>query len=463
MSEPKESFLREIESEFEGARFSDKRLEARLVKVATAMSLAPDKSFPKALSGAAALEGAYRLFGNSSVEPSDVLDPHIRRTLARVNEQDLVLVAHDSSTVSFGSEGYREGLGETTGYKQSFLLHCSLALRADGSRQPEGVLAASYHIPTEAKNGALQKRWIGHVHDIHGLGIEPHRVVHLKDCECDDYATIEKLCGMGARFVIRAHHNRRLKEGRLRDLALAATLHTRREVPLSRRVSRGGTKQRKTHPPRQARTAQLAISSTSVSIPKTPNGRTTTELSLNLVRVWEPDPPEGQKAIEWLLYTSEPIDSAECVLQIVDWYRARWSIEEYFKALKQGCALEKRQLGDFHALANATALFLPIAWKLLLLKTTDASRPHDPASTVLDVDELEVLHRITRIQLPPEPTIRQAMNAIAALGGHLKHNGTPGWQTLARGYQHLSTVLVGYRLHSRSELPSSNLEPPSPP
>ena len=37
-------------------------------------------------------------------------------------------------------------------------------------------------------------------------------------------------------------------------------------------------------------------------------------------------------------------------------------LSEVEKALKTGCALEKRQLGDFYALSNATALALPIAW-----------------------------------------------------------------------------------------------------
>ena len=147
-----------------------------------------------------------------------------------------------------------------------------------------------------------------------------------------------------------------------------------------------------------------------------------------------------------MLYTSEPIDSDEQVLKVVDWYRARWTIEEFFKALKQGCALEKRQLADFHGLTNATALFLPIAWKLLLLKSEELSRPREPAATVLEPDELEVLRLLSNKPLSDTPTIREAVYAIAALGGHLKHNGTPGWQTLARGYDHLRAVLEGYRL-----------------
>jgi hypothetical protein len=339
------------------------------------------------------------------------------------------------------------------GEKQSFMLHCSLAIRADGTRRPEGVLAASHHIPTDAKEGALQERWSAQVLDVHGLGLAPDRVVHLMDREADDYEILALLKGIGGRFVIRVQHNRKLGDGRLRQIAAEATLQAEREVPLSKRAGKAGPKQRKVHPKRRSRMAQLAVSSTRVSIPRNPRARGSEreELELNLVRVWEPEPPENEPPVEWLLYTSEPIDSAEQVLKVVDWYCARWTIEEFFKALKQGCALEKRQLGDLHGLTNATALFLPIAWKLLVLKCEDATRPLEPATTVLQDDELEVLRLLAKKPLSDVPTIREALYAIAALGGHLKYNGPPGWQTLARGYERLCAVLEGYRLHRELE------------
>jgi len=155
--------------------------------------------------------------------------------------------------------------------------------------------------------------------------------------------------------------------------------------------------------------------------------------------------------VDWLLYTSEPVDKEEQLLRVVDWYRARWTIEEYFKALKTGCALEKRQLGDLHALTNATALLLPIAWKLLLLKSEIRTRPWAPATTLLEADELEVLRLIARQPLSETPTVQEVVLAIAGLGGHLKHNGAPGWQTLARGYDRLCATLEGYKLRRAIE------------
>jgi hypothetical protein len=76
-----------------------------------------------------------------------------------------------------------------------------------------------------------------------------------------------------------------------------------------------------------------------------------------------------EEPVEWTLVTTEPIDSPQAVERIVDAYRARWVIEEYLKVIKSGCAYEKRQLESFETLINALAIFIPIAWRLLLLRT----------------------------------------------------------------------------------------------
>lgn len=449
-----------LEPEFAEAGFGDARLDERLIRLAVGVGAAPAQSFPQSLSPAE-LEAAYRFFGNVKVRPEVILRPHVHQTLARIAGTEEVLVVHDSTTVSFTSDGSRDGLTPARGEKQSFFVHCSLAVRADGTRRPEGVLAASYHVPTEAENGVLQDRWGAHVSAVHGLGLSPDRVIHLMDREADDYEILALLHHIGGRFVIRVQHNRRLEDGRLRDVLNATQIQVEREVPLSRRRGKAGPKQRKIHPPRQARMARLAVGGTTLTILRNPNAARSRreELTLNVVRVWEPEPPEGEKPVEWLLYTSEPIETDDELLRVVDWYRARWTIEEYFKALKSGCALEARQLGDFYALTNATALLLPMAWKLLLLKNASSDNPLQSATAVLDSDELEVLRRISKRALSDTPTAVEVLYAIAAVGGHLKHNGAPGWQTLARGYQQLQATLFGWNLRRlfESEVESQNL------
>jgi hypothetical protein len=52
-------------------------------------------------------------------------------------------------------------------------------------------------------------------------------------------------------------------------------------------------------------------------------------------------------------------------------------------------------------------------------------------------------------------TVRDVLVAVARLGGHLKHNGDPGWQILARGYEDPLKTEVGFRL-AEDRLLSSN-------
>lgn len=55
------------------------------------------------------------------------------------------------------------------------------------------------------------------------------------------------------------------------------------------------------------------------------------KVEVNAVYVYETNPPEGEKPVEWILFTTEPIHTAEDVLRVVDLYRTRWMIEEFFK------------------------------------------------------------------------------------------------------------------------------------
>ena len=421
----------EIAKEFSGAELGDPRRQERLLVLAQKMRSKPDSSFPKAMSPAE-LEGAYRFFGNPKVTPEAILAPHVRETLGRIQEEPVTLVVHDSSTLSFNSEGFREGLAAISEYKQQFVAHCSLAVRADGSRRPQGVLVASRHVPVGKRDGQFQNRWAQHIRDVTALGLSPETVVHVMDREADDYEVLDLLAQLRGRFVVRMQHNRKvLGASRIRDILADVRAEAERSVPLSKRFKPAGTKQRKVHPPRVERLAKLAFGSCHVALqrPSTATQAAAEQLDVNVVHVWETDCPSGETPIEWVLYTSEPIDTPEQLLQVVDWYRARWVIEEYFKALKTGCAIEERQLGDMHSLSNALALLLPIAWQLLLVRNEARERPDTPASEILLSDELVVLRAAARRPLPPNPTVYEAMLAIAGLGGHLSHNGYPGWQT----------------------------------
>jgi hypothetical protein len=123
---------------------------------------------------------------------------------------------------------------------------------------------------------------------------------------------------------------------------------------------------------------------------------------------------------------------------VIDIYRTRWLIEECNKALKTGCRYEHRQFEGRHALLVLLAMTLPIACELLWLRASARAQPERPARDVLTPVQVEILSVLGPRKLSAHATVRDALWAVAALGGHINHNGEPGWLVLHRGMTKLA-------------------------
>ena len=199
--------------------------------------------------------------------------------------------------------------------------------------------------------------------------LEGVATIHVMDREADMFELLSQLVANRRRFVIRAAYDRITEDGKLFEAVSDAPTVLEREVHLSARQKHLPGKGRG-HPARDKRTAVLSISAKRLTLqrPKRLGQEFPERLEANLVNVFEQAPPDGQPSVQWLLITSEPVNTTEQIAAVVDAYRARWVIEEYFKALKTGCAYEGRQLRSIRTLTNALGLLVPIAWRLLLLR-----------------------------------------------------------------------------------------------
>jgi hypothetical protein len=457
-----------LANEVAESNFSDERLTNRLRLLVAALASDPRRSLPSALDSAG-LEAAYRFFSNPRVTPEGILSSHVEATRARCAEAPEFLIVHDSTDFSYRFDGERQGLGraqlKNPKSKQMFFAHASLAVAADGTRRPLGVAALKTWVRGEERRGVEHLRWEEQVHVAAGrLGNLPN-AIHVMDREADDYALFAAFAKGNHRFIVRSYVNRVLDQSpkvKLHDVLAVQRAVIERPAKLSRRKRHRVQIHDKIHPERDARVANLCISAMKVALKRprsreadATDGQLPPSLDVNVVRVWEPDPPAGEEPIEWMLYTSDPIDTPEQLLTIVDRYRARWIIEEYFKAIKTGCEFEKRQLQDYEALVNLLATFAPIAYRLLLIRSESRRSPEADALTVLTQDELDVLKAKGRIRLGASPTVREVYRAVAALGGYIKYSATePGWLTLARGFETLSTLTEGWvaaKLQLRSD------------
>lgn len=451
-----------IRGEVETADFGDRRLSARLVRVAERLARSPDQSFPKAAGSTAALEATYRFLGNDAVTPGAILEPHVAATRDRCAQEQLVFVAHDSTEFRFSSE--RADLGRVAGDEtHGFLGHFALAIST--ARAPLGVLGMEpvfrdrgvrrpgkrERLPLEEKES---RRWLDLVRRVAaGLG-DGTTAIHVMDREADAYELLAAMDAERLRFIVRLQFDRAVEDALGRG-AISGVIRGRRTL-LTRNVTltarppkrRDPPNRARKHPYRRERKATLRVSATTVTLrrPQHLGARVPATLRLNVVRVQETTAPQGIDPVEWRLITSEPVETPDDVAAVVDGYRARWVIEEYFRALKQGCAYEKRQLESRHALLNALAVFAPIAWQLLALRQLSRDAPDLPADRVLSPLKITLLQRHPDVKLAKAPTVRQAMLGIAALGGHIKNNGDPGWIVLGRGYEDLLLLERGAAL-----------------
>jgi hypothetical protein len=437
--------------------FRDRRLGERSRSMTEAILRRPGASLPTAMGSEAAREGAYRFLSNRRVTLGRVLATHIEATAARARAARKVFLVSDTTEFKFSTE--RDGLGMLSSTRRNgFLGHFTLAVSADGRRTPLGMLgvetltrpqrkAKRDHFARKKDPTRESLRWY-RCADQANRQVEDVEAIHVMDREADIFELLAGLTGDKRRFIIRSGQDRSVEDGRLVSTVAAASMQFSREVKLSARQPAKGPESRRTHPERRGRLAQLAVSTTRVALRKATSAcdpELPESISVNVVRVWEPNPPVGQEPVEWRLFTTEPIETREEIEAIVDGYRARWLIEEYFKALKTGCNFESSQLESLHSLENLLGIYVPVAWQLLLLRSLTRDQPEKPATTVLTTTQIAVLRLIKPgASLPSQPTVAQIAEALALLGAHIKSNGPPGWQVLGRGFEELRRAELLY-------------------
>lgn len=451
-----------VRDEFVGLDLGDPRREARAASIADRLAVAPELSLPEAMGDRAMLEALYRHLSNDSVVFESLLEQHVARTAARVAEAT-VFAVHDTTACVFPGEANRAGLGVVAEKSKGFFAHVTLAMSADGTRTPLGVLGTELWT-RKGERAATEReslRWGRGMAAASARVGGPGKLIHVADREADIYALLDQLVNGGERFIIRANQDRAVEvEGEGLSYLFSAARETRQtyeiDVPISRR--RGGNNrppgQRSYHPARDGRVARLTFAALRLALrrPTNPSAGLPRRVEVNVVHVLELGPPAGEKPVEWLLLTSEPIATAADIARVIEGYRTRWTIEEYFKAIKTGCAFEARQLESFRALTNLLAYTMIVAYAMLLMRALARTDTDVLADALVSPDQLTCLRIMTNKKLPTRATARNVLDAIATLGVHLKSNGDPGWRVLSRGWKRLLDFEAAYQAMKRAGL-----------
>lgn len=438
----------------------DSRRTARLQRVVEAMAREPAQSFPDMSDNPSEQEALYRLLRNRAATFEAIFKAHRESTAKRAVVLGEVLVVHDTTTfMSPRHDGHtRECLEAKSKDRQGFYGHVGLVVTPDGLRAPLGVATFEGYVhdrqvdeetkrfwnerfPVRQSEGT---RWLGGM-EAAEVGLQGCRVIHVADREADRNDVLRWGASAANRgLVIRAKRKARDANGTtLDDLLAKQPFLATRTITLNSRSLQNVPARSRTFLERPRREATLSFR----ACPTRLQPKDQTAIQLNVVEAVELKPPAGQEPVRWVLFTTEPIDTLQDVLRVVDIYRSRWLIEEFFKAVKTGCGYSKRQLDSARTLLVALALALSMAWQLLALRHLSRYGADVPATMVLTKLQLRIL-MLKHKELPwsSEPTVAEACVAIGRLGGHHRHRGSPGWIILGRGFDKLLTMEIGAQL-----------------
>ena len=463
------------ECHFGGIDLGDKRRNTRGVRMAAAMAARPGASIPKQMGNVHQAKAAYRLLDTPDVVTfQSMAEGHWDKTRREIRALQDVLLIGDTSEIDYTDHPGVQGLELIgNGRGRGMNLHTVLAVDPDQDGQLQGVAWQKVFYRQEADRGKEKQDkpedrssriW---AESVRGCGSpEPgKRFIHVSDNGSDDFSYFLACRETGSDFLCRIYQPRKAALGHAANSGEKSVLELARSLPALGGKTlrlRGRSKQLKkvkVEGKRHAstvskdvpgRVAKLLVSASAISVFPPADGAYGTEpLKLWVVRVWEPNPPEGVDAIEWILLTSLPTTDLEQALKRAEWYSYRWLIEEYHKCLKTGCRIEQRQLENTDRLEALLGINVVIAARLLAIKQQATQNPITPAVQV--VDELTVKVLIAKKKLKTKAadmTVHEFWREVAKLGGFLgrKSDGNPGWQTLWLGWLDLQTLVEGARL-----------------
>ena len=456
----------------------DKRLNSRLGEVLSQMGGRPTASIPAACGGYAETTAAYRLFDNEKVGFDNVLQPHVDATRRRIAQQPVVEMSQDTTELDLTRpEQQVAGAGPLdAGSRRGLFLHPMHAFTPDGT--PLGtvharVWARDDETPSSSSERSAQRkrtpiedkesqRWIDTLRQAREearRAPETH-IVCVADSEADIYELLVEAQAQPREieWVVRAGQNRALQAaatetsaGYLREQLLGQDVLFTQTITVRGRKAKVSCCKRGRQQPRQSRKAEVEVRAAWVTLrPPWRPDRKLPPVSVNVVLVREINPPAGEVPVEWILLTSLPIDDAEQVRRVIQYYCVRWMIEVFFRTLKSGCRVERRRFEQLDRLLPCLAVYLIVTWRTLYVCRLGRACPEISCEAIFDPAEWKSVYRVVRREPPPStpPRLSEMVRMVAQLGGYVnrKRSDEPGPQTVWLGLQRMHDMALCWQI-----------------
>lgn len=375
-----------------------------------------------------------------------------------------VLAIQDTSEINFRTRaGHDRGLGVIgKGVGRGILLHPMLAVDADSreclglvgghiwtrSAKPAGPKKNNGRIPLSEKES---RHWVETAQAAKGTLKDAARITMIADREADIYQLWASVPAPTVDVLGRLFHVRQLAGGgTTHTIAQTWPASDRRTIVIREREDRNE---------RQA-TLELRFGEVTLLRPKTATEPGLPErLTLTLIELSEVGAPADVEPIVWRLLTSHRPDTAASAWQIVDWYRSRWVIEQFFRILKkQGLQVEDSQIETAERLIKLVAIAAQAAILTLQLVQARGGQSAVAAALIFDKAELATLDGLSKTQYAPRTELQKNPHSkdslawaawlIARLGGWDGYPSSkpPGPITFKTGIDQLRTLAKGWAL-----------------
>lgn len=404
-----------------------------------------------------------RFLHNEAVTVGEMAASAAAHTAERVAGRD-VLAIQDSSELVFGGKAARErgfgpiGRGGGTG---GLLLHAVLAVDAsDGAllglvgmdviNRTGGSTVSPRRDRTTAEKES--QRWLEGMAAAGDALVQAKRITVVGDRESDIYEEFARKPAH-VHLITRVAQNRRIECNHATSLfEFAETLKEQAFVDVTIPAAPG----------RAARTAKLALRYAPVTVRKPKHGAALDmpdSVTLTLVDIKETTAPAQGQAVHWRLLTTHHVDTPGAARMVLDFYRRRWIIEDYFRTLKTaGFDIEASEIEDPDAMTRFVGAAVCAAVKVLqLVRARDGTNQaladaFDPADQPLLETLSRKLEGKTQRQKNPHPkgTLAFAAWVIARLGSWDGYYGKPGPKVMRIGLQDFQMIKYGHHLDPRN-------------
>jgi hypothetical protein len=411
------------------------------------------------LAGTRAREMQFtRLLRNPAVTADEMAAAAAERTAVQAAGRDVVVIQDTSELALGGRRAKASGYGPVGkgGALRGLLLHGVLAVDA-ASGAVIGLVDAKVRNRTGGKVQSRRsratadkesQRWIDGTVRAGEVLAGATSITGVSDRESDIYEHFASR-PLNMHLIVRACQNRQIDSGSgdPPGLLFCYSDNLKPHGVVTAKIPAA--------PGRKAREAQLAVRFSHVTLLKPVNARGAdlpASIALTLVDVREASQPEEGEPIHWRLLTTHEVSSLCSACRIIELYRLRWTIEEFFHTLKTaGFDIEAADIGDPEVMIRFVAAATVAAVTVMqLVKARDGTTGQDLAEVFDPVDQpiLEAvsaqLEGKTARQKNPHPkgSLGFASWVMGRLGGWTGYYGKPGPKVMRRGleaFQHIKS------------------------